>query len=481
MSRGKQPTRKPARKPTQGPPPRPRKLPAPLAIVILAAGQGKRMNSGLPKVLQPLAGRPLLGHVLDTAAALAPRAIVVVHGHGAEAVREAFSQAPVSWALQSPQLGTGHAVMQALPMLADDDRVLVLYGDVPLVRSATLAALVDLAGPRAMSLLTVMLADPHGYGRVLRDARGQVRRIVEQRDATARELRVREGNTGVLVAPAKLLRGWLERLRNDNAQGEYYLTDIIAMAVREKVKIKSLIAARESEVLGINDKTQLAEAEAAWRALRSRELLDAGATLVDPLRCDVRGRVTVGRDVFIDVNAVFEGQVSLGDRVRVGPNCVLRNVEVGADTLVYANSVLEQARIGRECHIGPYARLRPGAQLADRVHVGNFVEVKNSDIGVGSKANHLTYIGDSSIGADVNVGAGTVTCNYDGANKHRTVIGDGVFVGSGAMLVAPLTIGAQATIGAGSTITREAPAGKLTLERSKQVTIEEWQRPTKSR
>jgi bifunctional UDP-N-acetylglucosamine pyrophosphorylase / glucosamine-1-phosphate N-acetyltransferase len=477
MSRGKKPTRKPAKAGLT----RARNLPAPLAIVILAAGQGKRMNSGLPKVLQSLAGRPLLGHVLDTAAGLMPRTIVIVHGHGGEAVRDAFAQSAVSWALQAPQLGTGHAVMQALPALADNDRVLVLYGDVPLVRRETLAALIELAGPRAMSLLTVVLAEPHGYGRVLRDARGQVRRIVEQRDATPRELRVRECNTGVLVAPAKLLRGWLDRLRNDNAQGEYYLTDIIAMAVREKVKISPLIATRESEVLGINDKAQLAEAEAAYRALRSRELLAAGATLADPLRCDVRGSVSVGRDVFIDVNAVFEGQVSLGDRVRIGPNCVLRNVEIGADTLVYANSLLEQARVGRDCRVGPYARLRPGAQLADQVHVGNFVEVKNSDIGTGSKANHLTYIGDSSIGAGVNVGAGTVTCNYDGANKHRTVIGDGVFVGSGAMLVAPLTIGAQATIGAGSTITREAPAGKLTLERSKQVTIDDWPRPTKAR
>jgi bifunctional UDP-N-acetylglucosamine pyrophosphorylase/glucosamine-1-phosphate N-acetyltransferase len=477
MSRGNKPIRKPAAARA----PRPQDSPASLAIVILAAGQGKRMNSDLPKVLQPLAGRPLLSHVLDTAAALAPRQIVVVHGHGAEQVQQEFARSAVGWALQSPQLGTGHALMQAMPIVADDDLLLVLYGDVPLVQRDTLARLIALAGPRRLALLTVELQDPQGYGRVVRDARGQVRRIVEQRDASPRELRLRECNTGVLVAPARLLRGWLKQLRNDNAQGEYYLTDVIALAVRDKVQVAPLLAPGPTEVLGINDRTQLAAAETAYRAQRCAQLLAAGATLVDPVRCDVRGSVAIGRDVHVDVNVIFEGRVALGDGVRIGPNCVLRDVEIGTGSIVYANSLLEQAQVGRDCRIGPYARLRPGARLADEVHVGNFVEVKNSDIGTGSKANHLTYIGDSSVGAGVNVGAGTVTCNYDGANKHRTVIGDGVFVGSGSMLVAPVRIGPQATIGAGSTITREVPAGKLTLERSRQVTVENWQRPVKSR
>lgn len=387
----------------------------------------------------------------------------------------------MSWALQAPQLGTGHALMQAMPVVADEDLLLVLYGDVPLVQRNTLARLIALAGPRSVGLLTVELADPQGYGRVVRNARGQVRRIVEQRDATARELRLRECNTGVLVAPAKLLRSWLKQLRNDNAQGEYYLTDVIALAVRDKVSVAPLLATTPTEVVGINDKAQLAAAETAYRALRCAELLAAGATLVDPARCDLRGSVEVGRDVYVDVNVIFEGRVRLGDRVRVGPNCVLRNVELGADTIVFANSLLEQAQVGRDCRIGPYARLRPGARLADQVHVGNFVEVKNSDIGTGSKANHLSYVGDSSIGAGVNLGAGTITCNYDGADKHRTVIGDGVFIGSGSMLVAPVKIGAHATIGAGSTITHETPAGKLTLARSRQVTIENWQRPVKDK
>ncbi|MEO7773350.1 MAG: bifunctional UDP-N-acetylglucosamine diphosphorylase/glucosamine-1-phosphate N-acetyltransferase GlmU [Steroidobacteraceae bacterium] len=450
-------------------------------ILILAAGQGKRMNSAVPKVLQPLAGRPLLGHVLLAAAGLAPSQVVIVHGHGAEAVREAFDTALVKWALQSPQLGTGHAVMQGMPHIENDALVLILYGDVPLVRERTLVQLVGLAGPRALSLLTVKLPDPHGYGRVLRDKRGQVRRIVEQRDASPGELRVNECNTGVMCVPAGLLRKWLAKLRNDNAQGEYYLTDIIALAVRDKVQVMPLIAEEASEVLGINDRAQLAQAEAAYRLQRCRELMSAGATLVDPSRCDVRGVVDVGRDVFIDVNVVFEGRVTLGDRVRIGPNCVLRDIDIGADTQVFANSLLEQSLVGRDCRIGPFARLRPGAKLADEVHIGNFVEVKNSDVGKGSKANHLAYIGDATIGAGVNVGAGTITCNYDGANKHRTVIGDGVFVGSGSMLVAPVTLGAQATIGAGSTITREAPAGRLTLERAQQITVENWSRPVKVR
>jgi bifunctional UDP-N-acetylglucosamine pyrophosphorylase/glucosamine-1-phosphate N-acetyltransferase len=327
----------------------------------------------------------------------------------------------------------------------------------------------------------VQLVDPTGYGRILRDARGRVRAIVEHNDASAAQLRIREGNTGVMAVPARRLRGWLARLRSDNAQGEYYLTDVVAMAVRDRVAVRPLLAAEETEVLGVNDRLQLAQLEAALRAARATAALRAGATLADPARFDQRGSLELGRDVHIDVNVVFEGRVALGDGVRIGPNCLLRNVTIGAGTQVFANCVLEQAEVGAGCQLGPFARLRPGAQLADGVHIGNFVEVKNSRIGKGSKANHLTYLGDADVGAGVNIGAGTITCNYDGANKFRTVIGDGAFIGSGNMLVAPVAIGAQATTGAGSTLTRDAPAGKLTLARSRQATIEGWQRPARKK
>ena len=451
----------------------------PLTIVILAAGQGKRMHSDLPKVLQPLAGRPLLSHVIATAQELEPSSIHVVYGHGGERVRDALSATPVSWVLQAEQLGTGHAVAQAMPQVDDGDLVLVLYGDVPLIRAATLRQLVALAGPKNVALLTVELDDPAGYGRIVRNARGQVQRIVEEKDAPARVRRIREGNTGVMVAPAKLLRRWLARLRTDNAQGELYLTDIIAMAVKEKVKVAPLAAESPGEVLGINDKAQLAAVEAIYRARRAEALLAEGVTLVDPARIDVRGTLAVGRDVQIDVNVIFEGTVRLGDRVRIGPNCVIRESEIGDDTEVFPNCVIDRATIGPACHIGPFARFRPSSKLARGVHIGNFVEVKNSVLGEGSKSNHLTYLGDAVIGAKVNVGAGTVTCNYDGVNKSQTHIDDGAFIGSGSMLVAPVRVGARATIGAGSVITRDAPPEKLTLERAKQVTIDGWQRPTK--
>jgi len=451
----------------------------PLTIVILAAGQGKRMHSDLPKVLQPLAGRPLLSHVIATAQELEPSSIHVVYGHGGERVRDALSATPVSWVLQAEQLGTGHAVAQAMPQVDDGDLVLVLYGDVPLIRAATLRQLVALAGPKNVALLTVELDDPAGYGRIVRNARGQVQRIVEEKDASARVRRIREGNTGVMVAPAKLLRRWLARLRTDNAQGELYLTDIIAMAVKEKVKVAPLAAESPGEVLGINDKAQLAAVEAIYRARRAEALLAEGVTLVDPARIDVRGTLAVGRDVQIDVNVIFEGTVRLGDRVRIGPNCVIRESEIGDDTEVFPNCVIDRATIGPACHIGPFARFRPSSKLARGVHIGNFVEVKNSVLGEGSKSNHLTYLGDAVIGAKVNVGAGTVTCNYDGVNKSQTHIDDGAFIGSGSMLVAPVRVGARATIGAGSVITRDAPPEKLTLERAKQVTIDGWQRPTK--
>jgi bifunctional UDP-N-acetylglucosamine pyrophosphorylase/glucosamine-1-phosphate N-acetyltransferase len=453
----------------------------PVSIVILAAGQGKRMNSALPKVLQPLAGRPLLRHVLDTAAQLQPAALHVVYGHGGEQLRAAFADEQLGWALQAEQLGTGHAVMQAMPQVPDGHVVLVLYGDVPLLRASTLRALVALAGHDALALLTVKLRDPTGYGRILRDARGQVKGIVEEKDASVAQRRISEGNSGVMALPAARLREWLGQLTNGNAQGEYYLTDVVALAVKARVPVRPLVALDEMEVLGVNDRAQLAQVEALLRTHRAQQALRAGATLADPARFDQRGELVLGRDVFIDVNVVLEGRVELGDGVRVGPNCVLRDIRIGAGTQVFANCVLEKSEIGAGCHVGPFARLRPGCVLADGVHIGNFVEVKNSNVGAGSKANHLTYLGDADVGVAVNVGAGTITCNYDGANKSRTVIGDRAFIGSGNMLVAPVAIGANATTGAGSTITQDVPDGQLTLARSRQVNIEGWQRPVRKK
>jgi len=449
-----------------------------LAVVILAAGQGKRMKSDLPKVLQPLAGRPLLGHVVSRARALNPSSIHVVYGHGGDAVREALVKEKLQWALQGEQLGTGHAVMQAMPNVADDELVLVLYGDVPLIDAGTLRQLIAAAGAKAMSLLTVMLDNPTGYGRIVRKS-GAIQKIVEQKDATKAQLKIREGNSGIMAVPARLLRKWLGKLGNANAQGEYYLTDIIAMAVKDKVKVTPLIAPTVAEVLGVNDKAQLAELEAMHRAERARELMVAGATIIDPSRIDIRGDVSVGRDVFLDANVLLEGNVTLGDRVRVGPNVVLRDVAIGSDCVIHPNSVLEQSVLGTGCIIGPYARVRPGSKLGANVHIGNFVELKKTEIDDGSKANHLTYLGDAVIGKGVNVGAGTITCNYDGVNKSTTTIEDGAFIGSGNMLVAPVRIGKDATTGAGSTITKDAPEGQLTLTRAKQMTLDGWKRPEK--
>jgi bifunctional UDP-N-acetylglucosamine pyrophosphorylase/glucosamine-1-phosphate N-acetyltransferase len=381
--------------------------------------------------------------------------------------------------LQAEQHGTGHALMQAAPAIPDGHTVLVLYGDVPLTQASTLRALLGQAGPSSLAILSVRLPDPTGYGRVLRDNAGSVYRIVEQKDATRKELAVDEVNTGLMAAPAGQLKGWLGRLSNDNAQGEYYLTDVVAMAVRDGVKVEAVLAPTVAEVLGVNDKLQLSQVEAEYRRMRAAQLMLDGVTVADPARLDVRGEVEHGRDVFLDVNVVLEGRVRLGDRARIGPNVVLRDCEIGADTVVHPNCVLEKSVVGNQCSIGPFARLRPGNRLADGVHIGNFVEAKNSEIGEGSKANHLSYLGDTTVGRKVNVGAGTITCNYDGANKHRTHIGDGAFIGSGTMLVAPVTVGEQATIGAGSTITKDAPAGKLTLERSKQVSLDGWKRPVK--
>jgi len=408
----------------------------PLSIVILAAGEGKRMRSALPKVLQLLAGRPLLQHVIDTARTLAPSAIHVVYGHEGERVRAALGHAPVSWTLQAPQRGTGHALLQAMPQIPDDHRVLVLYGDVPLIGRETLLQLVQLAGAAGVSILTARFEEPEGYGRIVRNARGLVQKIVEQRDATPRQLALQECNTGVLVGPARRLRGWLGRLTRANSQGEYYLTDVIAMAVKDKVPVKALLAQEPAEVLGVNDKAQLARLESICRARSARELLLAGVTLADPARIDVRGTLTHGSDVFIDVNVIFEGRVALGDRVQIGAGCVVRDSEIGADTQVLPHCVIEGALIGPSCLIGPFARLRPAATLAPEVHIGNFVEVKNSQLGAGSKANHLAYVGDAEIGNRVNIGAGTIVANYDGAAKHHTTIGDEVHTGSNSVLVA---------------------------------------------
>lgn len=452
----------------------------PLSIVILAAGQGKRMKSDLPKVLQPLAGRPILSHVIDAAKGLNADAIHVVYGHGGEQVKQALAAEPVNWVLQEQQLGTGHAVAQAMPAIADDHDVLILYGDVPLVRQSTLDMLLEKCDAKAMAVLTVVLADPTGYGRVVRDNAGNVVRIVEQKDANTKERAIGEINTGLMAVPARLLRKWLADLKNDNSQGEYYLTDIIVMAARGGLKINAVVAPTQIEVLGVNDKVQLAQLEGALRAERARELMIAGVTLADPARVDIRGKVTVGRDVYLDVNVVMVGSVELGDRVRIGPNCYLKDCRIDADTEVHPNCVVDRATIGPRNSIGPFARIRPESVLHGDVHIGNFVEVKKSEIGAGSKANHLTYLGDATVGKNVNVGAGTVTVNYDGVNKHRTEIGDGAFVGSGSMLIAPLKVGANANTGAGSTITKDAPAGKLTLARARQVTIDGWKRPQKA-
>ncbi|MDH5583507.1 MAG: bifunctional UDP-N-acetylglucosamine diphosphorylase/glucosamine-1-phosphate N-acetyltransferase GlmU [Gammaproteobacteria bacterium] len=449
-----------------------------MSIIILAAGQGTRMRSNLPKVLQPLAGKPLLAHVLATADELAADDVCVVYGHGGEAVKAAFPAANLRWALQARRLGTGHAVQQAMPETPVANQVLILAGDVPLLTSATLKRLLAETPPKQMAVLTVDMDDPTGYGRIVRE-HGSVHSIVEQKDASVEQQTLTEINTGVILAPGDKLKGWLAKLGNNNSQGEYYLTDVIAMAVADGIEVHGIKADSSEEVMGINDKKQLAEAERALQARLVDELMTQGVGFADPARVDIRGTLKCGKDVFIDVNAVFEGDVELGDGSRIESNNLIRNSKVGAGTIVHSNCHIEGATTGRACEIGPFARLRPGAELANNVKVGNFVEIKKSTVADGSKVNHLTYIGDTEIGKGVNVGAGTITCNYDGANKHKTKIGDGAFIGSGVELVAPVEIGAGATIGAGSTITRNAPDGALTLERSKQKSIEGWTKPTK--
>ena len=453
---------------------------APLHVVILAAGEGKRMKSALPKVLQPIAAQPMLAHVIDTARALQPAAIHIVHGHGGAQVRAAFSaQADLRWAQQAQQLGTGHAVQQALPGIPEDARVLVLYGDVPLVTAATLQRLLAAPGP-----LAVLVAEPHspeGYGRIVRDSEGRVARIVEQKDADAEQRRIGLVNTGVIAADGAALRRWLAALRNDNAQGEYYLTDVFAQAAAEYSSAEIVLVAEAIEAEGANDPWQLAQLERAFQVRAVRALCAQGVRFADPARVDIRGQVQAGSDVEVDVDVVFEGNIVLGDNVRIGPFCRLRDVQLAAGTLVRAHCDLEGARSEGAATIGPFARLRPGTVLADGVHVGNFVETKNTVMGAGSKANHLTYLGDAIVGANANIGAGTITCNYDGVNKTTTTIGEGAFIGSNSSLVAPVVIGDGATIGAGSVITTDAPEHLLTVSRVRQATVPGWKRPQKKR
>ncbi len=437
------------------------------------------MNSEVPKVLQPLAGEPLLQHVIRTARLLQPANIYVVYGHGGAQVQAALAHEHVDWILQADQLGTGHAVMQAMCVVPDDHTVLVLYGDVPMIRAPTLKKLLALADDGALAVLSVNLDDATGYGRIVRDSAGRVSAIVEQREASAEQLQIRELNTGLMAAPARRLREWLLGLGSNNTQREYYLTDVVAAAVQGGGPVEVLRVANVAEVLGVNDKLQLARVESCYRREKAQEMLVAGATLADPDRVDARGEVLVGRDVFIDINVVFIGKVELAAGVRIGPNCTISNSSIGAHSEILANCVLDRAVVGQRCRVGPFAHLRPGALLHDEVHVGNFVEVKNTKIGAGSKANHLTYLGDAAVGSGVNVGAGTITCNYDGENKWPTVIEDGAFIGSGSMLVAPVRIGAGATIGAGSAITENAPGGQLTLTRAKQIAAPSWTRPAK--
>ncbi|MFO1265889.1 MAG: bifunctional UDP-N-acetylglucosamine diphosphorylase/glucosamine-1-phosphate N-acetyltransferase GlmU [Rubrivivax sp.] len=452
-----------------------------LNVVIMAAGKGTRMKSAIPKVLHRLAGLSLLHHVMATAHLLGAARVVVVTGHGAEAVEASLAGSGAAFARQEPQLGTGHAMQQALPFLdAANDTTLILYGDVPLITAATTNELVQASAGRALALLTVHLDDPARYGRIVRDDKGNVRAIVEYKDASEAERAIREINSGILAAPTAMLARWVKALTNDNAQREYYLTDIVAMAVAEGVPVPTLHPASEAEVLGVNSPVELADLERRYQRARAQELMEAGVRLADPARFDVRGKLACGKDVEIDVGCVFEGDVVLADGARIGAHCVIRDSRIGEGALIQPFTHMDQAIVGARAEIGPFARLRPGADLGAEVHIGNFVEVKNSTLAAGAKANHLAYLGDATVGARVNYGAGSITANYDGANKHRTVIGDDVHIGSNCVLVAPLTIGAGATIGGGSTITKGAPAGELTVARARQATVPGWQRPKKA-
>ncbi len=451
-----------------------------LKVVILAAGKGTRMRSKLPKVLQPLAQKPLLQHVIDTAQQLHCDEVITVIGHGAESVKSQVIGDNLLFTMQEQQLGTGHAVVMANDFYADEDTVLILYGDVPLTAKNTLDDLLSLVDDEhPLALLTITLDDSSGYGRIVRDQHSSVQAIVEQKDASPEQLQIKEVNTGIMAVEGLQLRKWLSALGNSNAQGEYYLTDIIAMAVRDGFTVQTTQPANELEVLGVNDKRQLQSLERQYQLLLADALMVQGATLVDANRLDIRGSVTVGQDVLIDANVIFEGVVSLGENVTIGANCILKNVTIADNTIIHPFSHIEECVIATDCIVGPYARLRPGTELASEAKIGNFVETKKSKIGKGSKINHLSYVGDTVMGAGVNIGAGTITCNYDGVNKHQTIIGDNVFIGSDTQLVAPITIGSGATIGAGSTITKDASADELTLSRSKQLTLKDWSKPTK--
>lgn len=450
----------------------------PLHIVILAAGEGTRMKSKLPKVLHRLAGRPMLLHLLDSVAELTPAAVHVVVGNGAEQVRAACTGIELDWVEQPERLGTGHAVMQAMPHIPDGAAVLVLLGDHPLIPASVLAEMtrMDAAG---LTLLTMEPDDPSGYGRVLRDQDGVITAVVEERDATPEQRLIREVNTGIILADAAALRRWLGQIGNDNAKGEYYLTDIFSLAHGERIRIAGVLAPDARDLQGANDRRQLAELEQRYRSRRAGELMDAGVLVADPARIDIRGAVEAGADVQIDVNVVLEGANRFGEGVAIGPGCVIRDCDLAPATMVQAYSVLEGVKTTGACSIGPFARLRPGTVLAAGCRVGNFVEMKNARLGSGSKANHLSYVGDAEVGSRVNIGAGTITCNYDGVNKHRTTIGDEAFIGSNTALVAPVTVHRGATVGAGSTLSKDAPPDSLTVSRARQVTVKGWKRPAK--
>jgi bifunctional UDP-N-acetylglucosamine pyrophosphorylase/glucosamine-1-phosphate N-acetyltransferase len=452
-----------------------------LVIVVLAAGQGTRMKSAMPKVIHPIGGKPMLVHVIETARQLLPRDIYVVYGYGGDRVISEINQPGVHWCLQEKQLGTGHALSQALPKVSPEQTVLILYGDVPLIGAQTLKYLLQSLDSHALSLLSVELEDPIGYGRIIRDKQGMMCRIAEEKDATCEQKKISEINTGIMCAGAEDLARWLNKVQNNNSQGEYYLTDCVEVAVEENRTVNAVICHDAYEVMGINDKRQLAACERRYQQRETEQLMLSGVTLYDPSRVDIRGKLTVAQDISIDINVVFEGEVNLGNRVSIGPNCLIKNATIGDDTQIKANTVIEDAEIGVGCQIGPYTRIRPETYLADEVHLGNFVEIKKSSINKQSKVNHLSYIGDSQVGKRVNVGAGTITCNYDGAYKHATLIGDDAFIGSDTQFIAPVKVGNGATIGAGSTITKDAPDNQLTLSRADQISIDGWERPRKKR